>query len=215
MKTVTVPAIVMGPDVRVCTNPLDALTIGTLNEGADDHGFVAAVAVTVGTDDRLNTVERVTGIVPPDDATMTKGALESVTVPELSDVALLRVIVPDVIVVAVLTTVQLLLGETMPLLSDLIRYPDDAVSTVGLPLICTSPLDALRTTRVPDVSTSTGPLESVLTCVLGLVTVTAVDGLVTVTAVVGTFWFDRATRTPPELVTVPYAVVRASPRAMT
>lgn len=76
---------------EICTNPDDTLTIGRLKLGALDHGFVAAVVVTVGTLDRLNTVERVTGIVPPDEATMTKGAELSVTVPELSDVALLKV----------------------------------------------------------------------------------------------------------------------------
>ena len=32
-----------------CTSPDETLTIGTLNPGALDHGFVAAVAVTVGT----------------------------------------------------------------------------------------------------------------------------------------------------------------------
>lgn len=218
-----------------------------MKPGAEDHGFVAAVAVTVGTEDRLNTVERVTGIVPPDEATITSGADESVTVPELSDVALLKVIVPDVMVVAVLITVQLELGVTtpdeicttfavlsrltatpydevtgpnpaddmtgkracttpddaliivrfeesvtVPLDSERTRYPDDAVSTVGFPLICTSPDDALRTVTVPEMRM--GPDEIVLTCVLGFVIVTAVEGFVTLTL------------SPPDVVTVANAL---------
>ena len=42
LRTVTVPLI--------CTNPLDTETIGRLNPGALDHGFVPAVAVTVWTE---------------------------------------------------------------------------------------------------------------------------------------------------------------------
>ena len=137
---------------HACTKPDDALT-------------------TVGLDDRLNTVESVTGIVPPDVATITKGALESVTV-------------PDVIVVAVLTTVQLLLGETMPLL----RLVGLLSTTVGLLDSVTVPLDSDRIRFVT------------VTAVLMLVTVTAVDGLVTVTAVDGLL---TATRRPPELVRGP------------
>jgi len=186
LSTVTVPLI--------CTNPLETLTTGMLKPGALLHGLVAAVAVTVGTDDRLNTVESVTGIVPPDEATITNGALLRVTVPLDSEGMLLS------------TTVQLLLGETMPdeiamaedsvtvplesdvallsvtvpLLSERIRYPDEAVSTVGLPLICTRPLEALTIGTVP----------TTLTAVLGFVTVTAVLGFVIVAL------------TPPLLVTL-------------
>ena len=75
-----------------CTVPDDAeKNVCTLESVTVPDVIVVAEAVTVGTDDRLKTVESVTGMVPPDVATMTKGAELSVTVPELSDVALLRV----------------------------------------------------------------------------------------------------------------------------
>ena len=51
------------------SSPLEALTMGTLKPGAEDHGFVAAVEVIV-----------------PDDTPM---AEESVTVPEVIVVAVL------------------------------------------------------------------------------------------------------------------------------
>ncbi len=46
------------------------MTTGMLNPGAEDQGLVAAVAVIVPE-------VTATGIVPPDDATITNGALES------------------------------------------------------------------------------------------------------------------------------------------
>ena len=120
----------------------------------------------------------------PELAETTVGFDESVTVPELSEVADDRVIVPDVIVVAVLTTVQLLLGETMPLL----RLVGLLSTTVGLLLSVTVPLDNDRIRFVT------------VTAVLMLVTVTAVEGFVTVTAVEGLL---TATKSPPELVRGP------------
>lgn len=95
-EEVTMAPTPLEPVTMACTRPEDAFTTGMLKPGALDHGLVAAVAVTVGTLDRLNTVESVTGIVPPDVATITNGALLSVTVPLLSEGMLLS------------TTVQLL-----------------------------------------------------------------------------------------------------------
>lgn len=100
-----------------CTKPDDALT-------------------TVGLLDRLKTVESVTGIVPPDVATITSGADERVTVPLESDVALLRVMTPlDTFTVGALEKV------TMPLL----RLVGLLSTTVGLLLSVTVPLLSERT----------------------------------------------------------------------
>jgi hypothetical protein len=55
--------------------PDEAETIGMLKPGAELHGLVPAVAVTVPE-------VTATRLVPPDDATMTSGALLRVTVPE-------------------------------------------------------------------------------------------------------------------------------------
>lgn len=116
-----VPTVNVPPDVATITGknaPEDAPTTVTFPliwTRPDD------AEMTVGLDDRLNTVESVTGIVPPDVATMTKGADESVTVPEVK----------------------------LP-----IWWPaDDAAITVGIPLICTSPDEALRIVTVPAIVT--------------------------------------------------------------
>lgn len=189
---------------QACTKPDDAeTTVGFEESVIVPDVMVVADAVTVGVLDRLNTVERVTGIVPPDDATMTSGVELSVNVPDEMAMADERVIVPEVIVVAVLTTVQLELGDTIPLLRlvgllkttvglldrvtvpldrDRTRNPEDAVSTVGVPLICTSPLEADRTVTVFTTFTAV---------VAAFVNVTAVLGLL------------MATNTPPEVVTGP------------
>lgn len=160
-------------------SPLEALTMGTLKPGALLHGLVAAVAVTVGTDDRLNTVESVTGIVPPDDATITSGALLSVTMPLESDVGLLSTTVGllDSVNTPLETfTVGALEKVTMPLL----RLVGDDSTTVGLLLSVTVPLDSER---------------------MRLVTVTAVLIFVTVTAVVAALGLVSVTPRPPLLVT--------------
>lgn len=47
------PLLVTAPMLKARTNPLLALTTGTLNPGAEDHGLVPAVAVTVCTEDSV------------------------------------------------------------------------------------------------------------------------------------------------------------------
>ena len=83
-RTVTVPLI--------CISPEETLTIGILNPGADDHGFVPAVAVTVGvpliwrnpeealTIGTLNPGALDHGLVPA--VAVTVGTEESVTTPD-------------------------------------------------------------------------------------------------------------------------------------
>ncbi len=150
-----VPTVNVPPDVATTTKG-DELRVTVPDV------IVVADAVTVGTLDRLNTVESVTGIVPPDVATITSGAELSVNVPDEMAMADERVTVPDD--------------------RDRMRNPDDAVSTVGFPLICTSPDEALRTVTV---------LTTFTAVVAAFVTVTAVLGLLI------------ATNTPPEVVTGP------------
>ena len=71
-----------------------------LKLGADDHGLVAAVAVTVPLVMALRAV-------PPDEATITSGALDRVTVPDDNAVAddRLTAVVGLVIVTAVVALV--------------------------------------------------------------------------------------------------------------
>ena len=77
---------------EICTNPLEALTIGRLNPGALLHGLVPAVAVTVGVpeiwtspDDALRTVTVPLICTRPDDTeiigTLNPGALDHGFVP--------------------------------------------------------------------------------------------------------------------------------------
>jgi hypothetical protein len=95
-----VPTMVMVGVPLICTSPEEALTTvgvpliwtrpdeaetnGMLKLGALDHGFVAAVAVTVGTDDRVTI---------PDDRLVGD---DRVTIPDERLVADERVMSPDV-----------------------------------------------------------------------------------------------------------------------
>lgn len=87
--TVGIPLIWTKPELAetittvplICMNPDDALTIGTLNPGALDQGFVAAVAVTDCTLDMVTMpLERLVALLR-----MTVGLLDNVTVPLDSD----------------------------------------------------------------------------------------------------------------------------------
>lgn len=89
----------------IWSKPLDALTNGMLNPGALLHGLVAAVAVTVWTLLSVTVPDvRALRAVPPDEATMTSGALDSVTVPDDREITddRLTAVVGLVIVTAVL-----------------------------------------------------------------------------------------------------------------
>ena len=112
--------------------------------------------LTVGAEERLTTVDRVTGMVPPEDATMTNGAEERVTVPELKDVALDR-----------LTTVDRVTGIVPPDDATMTRGAEDKVTVPELRAAAedrvTVPLDSdvgLDRVTIPELKA--GMLESVM-----------------------------------------------------
>jgi hypothetical protein len=160
-------------DGTVPTTPDDALTVGTLNEGALDHGFVAAVAVTVWTLESV-TMPEVRNVPPliwtsPDDAE-TMGRLKPgaedhgfVAAVAVTVWTLLSVMVPDEMAMALdrLTTV-----EPAPEPATMVTSTPPEVVTVAAPpeeptiWICVEPEpDPARmvTPKPPDVVTGAIP----------------------------------------------------------
>lgn len=104
------------PELTRAPTPLEPVTMAcTSPDDAETTVGVPLICTSPEDADTMTSVPVVPTVnVPPDVATTTSGAELSVTVPELRLVADERVTVPDVMVVAVLTTVQLDEGETMP-----------------------------------------------------------------------------------------------------
>lgn len=175
----------------ICNRPDDALTKGTLKDGALDHGFVPAVAVTVCT------LLRVT--IPLDSA-VADDRLTAVLPPAPARIVTPRP--PEVVTGAIPDEVPTMLTRGVPLIC---RRPDEALTKGMLnpgaddhglvPAVAVTVWTLLRVT-VPD---DRAAAEDRLTAVVALVIVTAVLGLVT--------WISN----PPDDVTGAIAVVLNEP----
>jgi hypothetical protein len=188
----------------VCTVPDDAETIGTLKLGADDHGLVAAVAVTVWTEDNVTVPdETATSDVPPDEATMTSGAeVRAIRPDEAETIGMLN---PGAelhgLVAAVAVTVWTDDSVTVPDDSAVRNVPPDVATMTSGALLRLTSVDAeivparIVTPNPPEVVTGAMPEDVPTRLNIGvLLRLTAVEAEM-VPATMVTF-------RPPEVVTV-------------